>query len=69
MQLPGVTDVARAKEIIRATALLEFKIVEAGPATSQETLLQDRGGVVPPDMEVITGARPVDARRDAPSTW
>jgi preprotein translocase subunit SecD len=58
VQLPGVTDVARAKEIIRATALLEFKIVEAGPASSQEALLQDRGGVIPPDMEVITGADP-----------
>ena len=29
--MPGVTDVARAKEIIRSTALLEFKLVEAGP--------------------------------------
>jgi preprotein translocase subunit SecD len=58
VQLPGVTDVNRAKEIIRATALLEFKIVEDGPSTSQEALLQTRGGVVPPDMEVITGADP-----------
>ena len=31
VQLPGVTDVARAKEIIRTTALLELKLVEAGP--------------------------------------
>ena len=58
VQLPGVTDVSRAKEIIRATALLEFKIVEDGPASSQEALLQNRGGVIPPDMEVITGADP-----------
>ena len=58
VQLPGVTDVARAKDIIRATALLEFKIVEGGPATTQEALLQTKGGVVPPDMEVITGADP-----------
>ena len=28
VQLPGVTDVARAKEIIRSTGLLELKIVE-----------------------------------------
>jgi preprotein translocase subunit SecD len=58
VQLPGVTDVNRAKEIIRATALLELKIVEAGPASSQETLLQTHGGTVPPDMEVIQGADP-----------
>ncbi len=31
VQLPGVTDVQRAKEIIRSTALLELKIVEQGP--------------------------------------
>ena len=40
VQLPGVTDVARAKEIIRNTALLELKIVEAGPAPTREALLQ-----------------------------
>ncbi len=28
VQLPGVTDVNRAKEIIRSTGLLELKIVE-----------------------------------------
>jgi len=55
VQLPGVTDVARAKEIIRSTALLELKIVEAGPAPTREALLAQRGGVLPPDMEVVTG--------------
>jgi preprotein translocase subunit SecD len=58
VQLPGVTDVARAKEIIRSTALLELKIVEGGPASSQEALLQNYNGVVPPDMEVVSGADP-----------
>jgi len=56
VQLPGVTDVARAKEIIRNTAILELKIVEAGPAGSQETLLQNYGGKVPDDMEIIQGS-------------
>ena len=55
VQLPGVTDVARAKEIIRSTALLELKIVEAGPAPTREALLQPYNGVVPPDMEVVPG--------------
>ncbi len=32
VQMPGVTDVARAKEIIGKTAILEFKLVESGPA-------------------------------------
>jgi preprotein translocase subunit SecD len=56
VQLPGVTDVARAKEIIRNTAILELKIVEAGPAGSQEQLLQTYGGKVPDDMEILQGS-------------
>ena len=56
VQLPGVSDVARAKEIIRNTALLELKIVEDGPASSRENLLAARSGVVPPEMEVVSGA-------------
>lgn len=56
VQLPGVTEVNRAKEIIRSTALLELKLVESGPSPSQEVLLQSHGGKLPDDMEVITGA-------------
>jgi preprotein translocase subunit SecD len=56
VQLPGVSEVARAKEIIRSTAILELKLVEAGPSPSREALLQAHGGQVPPDMEVGTGA-------------
>ena len=56
VQLPGVTDVARAKDIIRDTALLELKLVEGGPAPSREALLQPTNGQVPSDMEVVTGA-------------
>ena len=56
VQLPGVEDVAGAKEIIRSTGLLEIKLVEEGPAPSRETLLQTRSGVVPPDLEVVFGS-------------
>ena len=55
VQLPGVTDVNRAKEIIRSTALLELKLVEAGPSSSREALLQAHGGKVPDDMEIVNG--------------
>jgi preprotein translocase subunit SecD len=55
VQLPGVTDVARAKEIIRSTALLELKLVEAGPAPSREALLQSYKGQAPQDMDVVSG--------------
>jgi preprotein translocase subunit SecD len=54
VQLPGVTDVDRAKEIIRNTGLLELKIVEQGPAATRESLLVN--GQVPPGMDIVPGA-------------
>jgi preprotein translocase subunit SecD len=56
VQLPGVSDTARAKEIIRSTAQLQLKIVEAGPMSSEEALLQQYKGKLPDDMEVVSGA-------------
>jgi preprotein translocase subunit SecD len=56
VQLPGVTEVARAKEVIRSTAQLQLKLVEAGPSPSREALLQQYSGQVPNDMEVVSGA-------------
>jgi preprotein translocase subunit SecD len=55
VQMPGVTDVARAKDIIRETALLEFRLVEAGPATKEE-LLKQYNGNLPGDMEMLPGS-------------
>lgn len=54
VQLPGVTDVERAKSIIQSTGLLELKIVEQGPSASKEQLLVN--GQVPPGMEIVPGA-------------
>jgi preprotein translocase subunit SecD len=54
VQLPGVTDVNRAKEIIRSTGLLELKIVEQGPGVSREAFLQN--GQVPQGMEILPGS-------------
>jgi preprotein translocase subunit SecD len=56
VQLPGVSNPQRAKEIIRSTALLELKLVEQGPASSREALLSSTGGAVPSHMEVVAGA-------------
>jgi preprotein translocase subunit SecD len=53
VQLPGVTDVDRAKEIIRSTGLLELKIVEQGPVPTRESLLVN--GQEPPGMEIVPG--------------
>ncbi len=53
VQLPGVTDVQHAKEIIRSTGLLELKIVEGGPAQTREALMQN--GQVPEGMDIVPG--------------
>ena len=54
VQLPGVTDVERAKGIIQSTGLLELKIVQSGPAGTRDELLVN--GQVPEGMEVLPGA-------------
>ncbi|PYV21381.1 MAG: protein translocase subunit SecD, partial [Acidobacteria bacterium] len=51
VELPGVEDSARVRDIIQSTALLEFKIVQKGPYPSKEAALADNGGVLPPDAE------------------
>ena len=55
VQMPGVTDVARAKEIIRSTALLELKQVEQGPFSDETAARQAYGGNVPPDVQILPG--------------
>ena len=54
VQMPGVSDVARAKDIIGQTAILEFKLVEAGPA-AKEDLQKQYNGNLPGDLEIIPG--------------
>ena len=55
VQLPGVTDVNRAKEIIRSTAQLELKQVEQGPFSDEAAARQALGNNVPPDMQILPG--------------
>jgi preprotein translocase subunit SecD len=54
VQLPGVTDVERAKQIMGSPGLLELKIVEQGPSPTKESLLVN--GQVPPGMDILPGS-------------
>ena len=67
VQLPGVADVQRAKDIIRSTAILEFKLVTSGPFPSQEAALESVGKNLPPDQQIVSGAGDM-AAGGAPST-
>ncbi len=55
VELPGVENPDRIKNIIKTTALLEWRLVLGGPAPDRETLLQDFGGEVPSDAEILRG--------------
>jgi preprotein translocase subunit SecD len=55
VQLPGVSDVQRAKDIIRSTAQLQFRLVEQGPFPTRESALQAYNNVLPPDAEILPG--------------
>ena len=54
VQLPGVEDVQRAKELISSTAQLEFRLVEQGPFLSREAATE-AVGTLPPDSEILPG--------------
>jgi preprotein translocase subunit SecD len=56
VQLPGVSDPTRVKNIIQAQAMLELKIVRGGPYSSRETALSQYGGVLPPGTELLPGS-------------
>ena len=55
VELPGVEDPARVKNLIKSTAVLELKIVVNGPYGSKEKLLEPYNGKVPDDMELLPG--------------
>jgi len=59
VQLPGVADMDRARDILGATALLEWKLVERGPVPSRELL-----GSIASGTEVVPG--PVDPSTRTP---
>src|SRR5438045_870206 len=56
VQLPGVDDPARVKEIMQSTAMLEIKQSLGGPYPSQDAALQANGGVLPPDAVLLPGS-------------
>ncbi len=55
VQLPGVDDPARVKEIMQSTAMLEIRQAISGPYPSEQAALQATGGVLPPDAVLMKG--------------
>src|SRR5271169_5415929 len=55
VQLPGVDDPARVKEIMQSTAMLEIRQAVGGPFPNEQAAMQDNGGVLPPDTVLMKG--------------
>jgi preprotein translocase subunit SecD len=55
VQLPGIDDPERVKDIMQSTAMLEIKQSLGGPYPSEQAALQDKGGVLPADAILLPG--------------
>jgi len=56
VQLPGVDDPGRVKDIMQSTAMLEIKqVLPGGPYPSEQAALQDKGGIVPANAILLPG--------------
>jgi preprotein translocase subunit SecD len=53
VELPGISDLSRVKDVIQSTARLETHEVLGGPWPDRQTALQSIGGYVPPDAELL----------------
>ncbi|HLI84710.1 MAG TPA: protein translocase subunit SecD [Bryobacteraceae bacterium] len=53
VQLPGVDDPARVKELIGTVAVLEITAVKEGPFASREAALAQHGGVLPLNTKLV----------------
>lgn len=60
VELPGVEDRDRVKNILKTTAQLDWRLVYGGPAPSEDVLLTEHGGKLPVEMEILPG----DPRRN-----
>ncbi len=57
VQLPGVDDPERVKNLIRAESRLELKLVVDGPFPSEEAAKQALGGTAPLDRQILPSTR------------
>jgi preprotein translocase subunit SecD len=55
MQLPGIDDPARVKDLVQSTAMLEIKQSIGGPYPTQEAAMQEHNGVLPADAILMPG--------------
>src|SRR5579863_9052615 len=69
VQLQGVDDPARVKDIMQSTAMLEIRQSFGGPYSSEQQALQDKGGVLPPDEVLLPGRSVGTNAGDGGQVW
>lgn len=55
VQLPGITDPDRVRQVMQETAQLQFRLGIAGPFSSEAAARAQYGGVLPEDSEILPG--------------
>ena len=65
IQLPGVDDPARVKDIIKTTAQLQFRIVEGTPAPTEEAVLASVPENLRSEVDILPGTREDELGRAA----
>lgn len=56
VQLPGIDDPARVKQVMQETGMLEFRLVKNGPYPSEAAALGAYGGILPDDAVLVPGS-------------
>jgi preprotein translocase subunit SecD len=69
VQLPGVDDFGRVKDIMQSTAMLEIKQSLGGPYPSEQAALQEKGGVIPSDSLLLPGHNMPGGESEGPAWY
>jgi preprotein translocase subunit SecD len=65
VQLPGVNDPSRVKDLLQSRAVLEWDSVEGGPWANEAEALSQHGGILPYNRKLLATRPAADGRR----TW
>jgi len=63
VQLPGIDDPKRVKDLIKNTAFLELSLVEAGPSSQAALAGKYPGGKIPDELKLVEG-KPLSGERE-----
>jgi preprotein translocase subunit SecD len=55
VQLPGISDADRVKQVMQETGQLQFRLGKAGPFSSEAAARAQYGGILPEDSEILPG--------------